>query len=225
LPDNKINDDFNPIHEPVEAAGIPAATVEILPATLTPPLNWQSLFGNESPVELEIGSGKGMFLKEAGLQFPDINYVGVELAGKFYRIAVSRLARADLANVRVMHANALDVLDRWIPDNSLQALHIYFPDPWPKKKHHRRRLFIPSLMEQASVKIISGGEFRVATDHPEYGQIMRDQFDKHTHLFRENPWPPSAPDRMPTNYSLKWKRAGRQLWWARFTNLRAEEWH
>ncbi len=208
--------------EPNEQIGSPAATVEIIPGAWTLPLNWGELFGNDNPVELEIGSGKGMFLKEAGRQFTDINFIGVELAGKFYRIAVSRLTRAGLPNVRIFYANGLDVLDRWIPENSLQALHIYFPDPWPKKRHHKRRLFTPQLMKQAAAKVIAGGEFRVATDHLHYGDIIRAQFAAHTHLFSEKPWPTGASDQMPTNYSLKWKRAGRQLWWARYTNLKPE---
>lgn len=221
--DNEINNetdnDIIPILEPTV---FPAAPPEIIPAAWTPPFDWQALFGNNAPVELEIGSGKGMFLKESSRQFPDINFVGVELVGKFYRIAVARLTGAGRPNVRIMHANALDVLDRWIPENTLQALHIYFPDPWPKMRHHKRRLFTPQLMAQASAKIIPGGEFRVATDHLHYGDIIRACFVEFAHLFREKPWPDGAPDRLPTNYSLKWKLAGRQLWWARFTNLKAE---
>jgi len=190
--------------------------LELFPADIDPPLNLASIWGNNNPVELEIGSGKGMFLKESATLYPDINYIGVEMAGKFHRLALERLARAELCNVRMIHANGLDVLGRLIPPNSLQALHIYFPDPWPKKRHHKRRLFTNELLSMAAKALAPPGEFRVATDHPDYGRLIRSVFAANTELFTEKPWPAGSPDQLPTNYSLKWKRAGRNLWWARY---------
>ncbi len=193
--------------------------LELIPGEITPPLDFSSLFGNENPVELEIGSGKGMFLKESALLNPGVNYLGVEMAGKFYRLALERLTRARRGNVRIVHANGLDVLSRLVPPDSLQALHIYFPDPWPKKRHHKRRLFTTDMLVLAARALVAEGEFRIATDHPDYGVLIRDLFEANSALFAQKAWPGGSSDQLPTNYSLKWKRAGRNLWWARYKNI------
>ena len=190
--------------------------LEIDPTQVDPPLDWAGLFGNEQPVEVELGCGKGMFLREAARLHPDVNYLGVERAGKYYRVAVSRLTKTGSTNLRLMRADGLDVLDRWIAPGSIARLHIYFPDPWPKKRHHKRRIFRPELMELAARCLIPGGEFCVATDHGDYGTLIREILAASMDLFEPRPWLEDSPDRQPTNYALKWERAGRVLWWARY---------
>jgi tRNA (guanine-N7-)-methyltransferase len=192
------------------------APLEIDPFAVEPPLVWLDLFGNDHPVELEIGCGKGMFLREAARGCPECNYLGVERAGKYYRRAVERLARAGVTNVRLLRADGLDVLDRWIPPAAVRVIHILFPDPWPKKRHHKRRVFRPALMALAHRALAPGGELRVATDHPEYGEAIRCLLAEHAHLFTPLPWSAEEYERLPTNYALKWQRLGRPLWWARY---------
>jgi tRNA (guanine-N7-)-methyltransferase len=189
--------------------------IEIDPAQWTPPFAWPAVFGDAAPVELEIGCGKGMFLKEAARANSGTRYLGVERAGKFYRVAVRRLSRAGLSNVRMMRSDGLDVLARWVPSASLQVIHIYFPDPWPKKRHHKRRIFRPALLDLAVRSLVPGGEVRVATDDDAYGGVIRALFAGDAR-FAPQPWPEEAADRHPTNYALKWRRAGRPLWWARY---------
>ncbi|MFH1144838.1 MAG: tRNA (guanosine(46)-N7)-methyltransferase TrmB [Candidatus Eisenbacteria bacterium] len=189
--------------------------IEIDPGAWTPPFDWTRLFGTPGPVELEIGCGKGMFLKEAARAHPEIRYLGVERAGKFYRTAVCRLSRAGITSVRLMRADGLDVLARWIPPGSLETVHIYFPDPWPKKRHRKRRIFRPDLLELTSRALVPHGELRVATDDAAYACDIRALIAGDPR-FRELPWPAEAADRHPTNYALKWTRAGRSLWWARY---------
>ncbi len=190
--------------------------LEVDPTLLEPPLDWRALFRNGLPVEVELGCGKGMFLREAARLNPRVNYFGVERAGKYYRKAVDRLSRAGLTNIRLMCADALDVMHRWIPPGSIRTLHIYFPDPWPKKRHHKRRIFRPELMALAGRALAPGGELRTATDHAGCGAVIRQILASHTELFIQLPWPEDSADRLPTNYAIKWEREGRSMWWARF---------
>src|SRR5881227_3162677 len=108
--------------------------------TVPRPLDWRALFGNDNPVELEIGIGKGTFLTEQAKARPDTNFFGIEWARWFWRYASDRLRRSGCANARTVRAEAGFFLSEFVPDASLAVLHIYFPDPWPKKRHHKRRL-------------------------------------------------------------------------------------
>jgi tRNA (guanine-N7-)-methyltransferase len=191
----------------------PGLTVD--PLHWEPPFDWAALFGREGPVEVELGCGKGMFLKESARLFPEVNYLGVERAGRYFRTAVARLTRSGAAHVRLIRADGLDVLARWVPPASLRRLHIYFPDPWPKKRHHKRRLFRPALLELTLRALAPGGELRLATDHAAYAAVIRELLAGEPR-FTPLPWEPEDPGRLPTNYALKWQRQGRRLWWARY---------
>ncbi len=203
-----------------EEAGPLAVTldpIEVDPTRQEPPLAWTDLFGNDHRVEVELGCGKGMFLAGAAALNPEHNFLGNERARKYYRRAVQRLSRAGLPNVRMMGGDGADLLARWIAPGSVAVLHIYFPDPWPKKRHHKRRIFRPEVLELAHRALGPGGEFRLATDHAPYREVIEALFDAHLHLFAPLPWDPTGPAQLPSNYSLKWQRAGRPLWWARFS--------
>lgn len=186
------------------------------PTTWTPPFDWNVLFGNDGPVEVELGCGKGMFLKEAARLRPAVNFLGVERAGKYYRTALARLERAGRDRVRLLRADGLDVLDRWVPPVSIRALHIYFPDPWPKKRHQKRRIFRPALFRLAAEAVAPGGELRMATDNQPYREAIEALCAAHREWWAPRPWPAEDPEQLPTNYALKWTRLGRPLWWARF---------
>ncbi len=190
--------------------------IEIDPLAMEPPLEWARLFGNAHATEVEIGCGKGMFLHEVASRHGETNFLGVERAGKYYRKAVRRLVRTELPNVRLLRADGMDVLQRWITPRSIGALYVLFPDPWPKKRHQKRRLFRPEFLVLAHRALTPEGELRVATDHPEYGRAIRELLGSHGHLFEERSWAADAPDRLPTHYALKWQRQGRALWWTRY---------
>jgi len=197
--------------------------LEVDPFAVEPPLFWPELFGNGAPVELEIGCGKGMFLREAARLHAERNFLGVERAGKYYRCAVERLARAQVPNVRLLRADGLDVLDRWVTAASVSVIHILFPDPWPKTRHRKRRIFRPALLTLAHRALEPGGELHVATDHAEYGSAIRRLLGEHAHLFAPLPWTDAGAGSLPTNYALKWQRLGRPLWWARYDALPTEK--
>jgi tRNA (guanine-N7-)-methyltransferase len=139
------------------------------PDTLPKPLNWAELFGNSNPVELEIGMGKGTFITEQAKARPDTNFFGIEWARWFWRYASDRLRRNHCANARTVRAEAAFFLREFVPPGSLSVLHIYFPDPWPKAKHNKRRLIQPPFLELVErVLIPGGGKLQVVTDHLDY---------------------------------------------------------
>jgi len=148
--------------------------VVLKPEDLQGPVDFSQIFGRQGAVHLEIGSGKGTFLVHQAKAYPEIDFLGIEWARKFYLYAADRLGRWGLANVRITRADAVTFLTDHIPPESVDCLHIYFPDPWPKRRHHKRR-----LIQQANMKVLLGcvkasGEIRIATDHAGYfGQIEK----------------------------------------------------
>jgi len=136
---------------------------ESLPGTLTS----ESLFGNDRPLEFEIGSGKGLYLKNAAIARPDHNFLGVEIAKKYAAHAASGLAKMQLKNAMMVAGDAQKMLPS-VPDKSMIAVHIYFPDPWWKKKHKKRRVVNETSMAAVYRVLASGGELHFWTDVLEY---------------------------------------------------------
>ncbi|MBC19208.1 MAG: tRNA (guanosine(46)-N7)-methyltransferase TrmB [Planctomycetaceae bacterium] len=131
---------------------------------LPQPWDPQKIFSTNCLPEVEIGSGKGLFLQRHGTARPEKNLLGIEISLKYARFAASRLARSKVDNARVVHADARHVFSEIFPDASLAAVHIYFPDPWWKKRHHKRRLLNPDFVAQLSRTIIRGGHLHFWTD-------------------------------------------------------------
>ncbi len=104
------------------------------------PWDAAALFGREAPLEVEIGSGKGLFLRSAAAARPETDFLGIEVAQKYAQFAAAGLVKAGLRNALVVHGDALRVFSELFPDASLAAVHVYFPDPWWKKRHRRRRV-------------------------------------------------------------------------------------
>ena len=146
--------------------------VIILAESLAGPVNWPQLFGNDHPVELEIGTGKGAFLINAARANPQTNYLGIEWANKYYKYAADRARRWNLPNIRMLRCDARDFLIHHVPPQSLQCLHVYFPDPWPKKRHHKRRLFTGPFVTAAADSLVPAGQMHVVTDVQDYFLII-----------------------------------------------------
>ena len=138
------------------------------PDKLPKPLRWEEIFGNTHPVELEIGMGKGTFLLEQAKTRPETNFFGIEWARWFWRYASDRLRRHDCLNARTVRAEANFFLTEHVPDASISVLHIYFPDPWPKARHHKRRLIQPAFMPLVKRVLKAEGRLQVVTDHQGY---------------------------------------------------------
>ena len=137
-----------------------------------PVLDWRQVFANANPVEVELGIGKGRFVIDAASRNPQINYIGVERAAKYLRLAEGRSARRGLENVRFARVDAQEFVEFFVASESLRAVHLYFPDPWPKKRHHKRRLFKEEFLREVERILEPGGLLWLATDHAEYFETM-----------------------------------------------------
>jgi len=127
---------------------------------------------------LEIGSGMGETTIEIAKAHPEADFIAVEVHGPGIGSLLNMIEREQLANVRVIRHDALDVLTHMIPDGALAAIHLFFPDPWPKKRHHKRRLVQPGFAALAASKLRAGGILHAATDWPDYAEQMNEVFSK-----------------------------------------------
>ena len=126
------------------------------------------LFGRSGPVHVEIGIGRATFLLNQAKAHPQLNFLGIEWANKYYRYSVDRIGRWNLTNVRIIRTDAAQFLADFLPDASVDCFHIYFPDPWPKKRHHKRRFFNTANTDQLLRCLKPAGGLRIATDHAGY---------------------------------------------------------
>lgn len=134
--------------------------------TVTTPVDFGSVFGRSCPVEVELGCGNGRFLLEYGSAHPELALLGVERARVYGERGAARARRLGVANIRVVVTTAEEVLFRWLVPDSIQGVHVYFPDPWPKRRHHKRRILNSSVVARIAEVLTPGGLVRVKTDHP-----------------------------------------------------------
>ncbi len=150
----------------------PPGGCEISVRQLDDGLTLRELFGNAHPLEIEIGSGRGRFLLQAAQDNPQVNYVGIERANKFFQYTRERVEAAGLGNVRLIRAEADYFLWGYVQPGSIRAFHIYFPDPWPKQRHRRRRLLNAEFFARLRDRLEPGGAIHLATDVREYFDVM-----------------------------------------------------
>jgi tRNA (guanine-N7-)-methyltransferase len=184
--------------------------------SLPRPLDWERLFGNAHPIEIEIGMGKGTFITEQAKSRPEVNFFGIEWARWFWRYASDRLRRNGCTNARTVRAEASYFLHEFVPPHSVSVLHIYFPDPWPKARHHKRRLIQPSFMPVVQRILQPGGRIQIVTDHKGYWEenieptIRGASFlsiDDYT-----RPGSAGAGEFVGTNFERKYAREGRPFY-------------
>jgi tRNA (guanine-N7-)-methyltransferase len=181
---------------------------------LPKPIDWAVLYGNDHPVEIEIGIGKGTFLTEQAKARPEANFFGIEWARWFWRYASDRLRRNGCMNARTARVEALFFLTEYVKDASISVLHVYFPDPWPKARHHKRRLIQEPFMKQATRVLAPGGRLQVVTDHQGYFEQI-DQVVRASALqVVEYNKPGSAAEGefVGTNFERKYRREGRPFY-------------
>ena len=172
------------------------------------------------PLELEIGTCKGTFLTEEGERNPDVNYIGIEWAGKYWRAAVKKCDNKKLVNVKVIKTEAKSFISNYISDGIFRKIHIYFPDPWPKRRHHERRLIQESFFKELYRILEPKGIIRILTDHHGYFLWIKKHAGKVPDLFTELPFerPVSAGENelVGTNFERKYIKEGRPFYGVSF---------
>ncbi len=145
----------------------------------------RTIFGRTAPLVVEIGSGMGETTAQIAQAHPDIDYVAVEVHGPGVGSLLKKIDTLALKNLRVIRHDAMEVLESMIADGSLAGIHLFFPDPWPKKRHHKRRLVQPPFAALAARKLAPGGYFHAATDWPEYATQIDQVFSSNSFFQRD----------------------------------------
>ncbi|HZZ80628.1 MAG TPA: tRNA (guanosine(46)-N7)-methyltransferase TrmB [Gemmataceae bacterium] len=173
-----------------------------------PPFSWQTLFGNDRPVEIEVGFGKGLFLVNQGTTRPDTNFLGIEIERKYVLFTASRVARRNLPNVKLACTDAKWFLRERVSEASVSAVHVYFPDPWWKTRHRKRKLMTRDFAEQIARVLHVGGCLHFITD-------VADYFAETTAMLADVPAlaaieTPDAGEAL-TNFERKYRKEGRPI--------------
>lgn len=191
--------------------------LEIFPGQVEGPFAFETLFARRAPIEIEIGIGKGRFILQEAERRPDTDFLALEWSLKHLRLAKERAAKRGLTNVRFHRADAKHVLADLLPSGSAVRVHVYCPDPWPKTRHHKRRLFDEATTRHVERVLEPGGFLHVSTDFEEYFEVMVATVAAATGLRpAEDPLFPAGGADGKTNYEMKYLAAGRRIHRAAF---------
>lgn len=180
-----------------------------------PPLDLPALFGRTAPVTLEIGFGDGESLADQAARHPERDYIGIEVHRPGVGHLLQLVERDGLTNVRLFCADAVEVLERRIPDAALDTVQIFFPDPWHKKRHHKRRLVQPEFVARMARKLAPGGRLHLATDWAEYAEHMLEVMEgapDFANAHGADAWAPDPGDRPQTKFERRGERLGHGVW-------------
>lgn len=178
-------------------------------------LDLDSLFGRKAPRVFEIGFGNGVTLVEQAGSDPGLDFIGIEVHEPGVGHCMLHAETAGISNLRLVRHDAIDVMRYQIPDESLSRINLYFPDPWPKKRHHKRRILQPAFLELAAQKIEAGGTLNTATDWQNYAEHIdalvasQERFtlsEKRVH-HGDDPL-----DRPVTKFEQRGRRLGHRIW-------------
>ena len=180
-----------------------------------PPVDFAALFGNSNPVEIEIGCGKGRFLVARAQENPGINFLGLDRAVKWMKKGIKNSSKQSLGNVLFLQAEIREFLER-VPGQSVSLFHIYFPDPWPKRRHHKHRFVTAEFLAALYQKLTAGGRVELATDHADYFEQMKKSAALTSSLWksmRDVQNQRLQDPHIKTNYELKYETEGRTLYY------------
>jgi tRNA (guanine-N7-)-methyltransferase len=178
-------------------------------------INFSDIFGRSAPMHIEIGSGKATFLVNEAKAKKDDDFLGIEWCNKIYRYAVDRVGRWQLTNVKIVRSDAAAFIRDYIASTCVDCFHIYFPDPWPKKRHHKRRFINKANLEEMLRCLKPGGVIKIATDHAQYfewiAQVMADQRLTETEFFPTSGAEAEKGEWAGTNFERKYLKESRQI--------------
>lgn len=178
-------------------------------------LDMQTLFGNNNPVALEIGFGMGASLVEQAKLYPNRNYIGIEVHRPGVGSLLVRMKELQVTNIRVISHDAVEVLADMIPDQSLQLLQLFFPDPWHKKRHHKRRIVNQAFVDLVRQKLVTSGHFHMATDWQNYAEHMLEvmvQASGWKNCSADNDFISKPEDRPVTKFQRRGEGLGHGVW-------------
>jgi tRNA (guanine-N7-)-methyltransferase len=176
------------------------------------PLDLDQVFGRRAPRIVEIGFGNGEALATMAAASPDEDFIGIEVHEPGVGHCLLRIEALELANVRLVRHDAIEVLQRQLAPGSLAGVHLFFPDPWPKKRHHKRRIVQPDFVALVADRLAAGGILHVATDWPEYADHIAAVVAASGRFSPADP----ASGRPRTRFQARGERLGHPIWDARY---------
>lgn len=177
------------------------------------PLDFGAVFGRSAPVVLEIGSGMGETTARIAAENPDTDYLAIEVHSPGVGSLLRHIAEASLTNVRIVQHDAVEVLRDMVPADSLAGIHLFFPDPWPKKRHHKRRLLQPEFAALAASRLAPAGRLHVATDWQDYADHALAVLAATPELRNTTgSFAPRPPWRPQTKFERRGMRLGHGVW-------------
>ncbi|WP_018604434.1 tRNA (guanosine(46)-N7)-methyltransferase TrmB [Uliginosibacterium gangwonense] len=190
---------------------------ELLPRYAIPyrtvPIDYADVFGRKAPVVLEIGCGMGDTTAKIAATRPDTDFIGIEVHGPGVGNLCKLIDEQKLTNLRVMQHDATEVVRDMIAPDSLAGVHVYFPDPWPKKRHHKRRILQPAFVAELAKRLAPGGYLHCATDWEEYAQFMLETLSAEPLLQNTAADYAPKPDYRPlTKFEARGLRLGHGVW-------------
>ena len=180
----------------------------------TEQLNPTELFGNDNPLILEIGFGNGDSLAQMAAAQPGKNFIGIEVHRPGVGHLLIEIGRLKLGNIRIISHDAVEVLKNCLTENSLAGVQLFFPDPWHKKRHHKRRIVQPAFLDLVSRVLQPGGFFHAATDWGNYAEHIRDMIKQHPLLDNTsaNDFIEKPNNRPLTKFEQRGQRLGHGVW-------------
>lgn len=183
------------------------------------PPEWPAIFGNQNPLALEIGCGIGDFVVKTATQRPEWNFIAVDFYNKGCFKTCRRVEKHELTNVRVLREEARKVITEWIPKQSLQAVFINCPDPWPKQRHRKRRLVNAEFVSFLRNYMVPGGDFYFATDFDDYGTSVAEMMtgvEGFENMLAPDCFRHDIPGYHRTKYMLKFMAEGKQIYFVHY---------
>jgi tRNA (guanine-N7-)-methyltransferase len=200
-------------------AGLDLSRSLLMLEQLPRPWDDMTLFGRKAPLEVEVGSGKGLFLTQAASARPEHSFLGVEISAKYARFCAARVVKYGLANARLVHGDAQRLLAECLLDGSVAAVHVYFPDPWWKKRHKKRRVMKQGFLRNVERVLEVGGGLHFWTDVEEYFQTTLELIAATTQLAG----PRDVQERVPesdldyrTHFERRMRLGGQAVYRAEF---------